>query len=191
MNMRDNLAYQEERREELINGEIVMMAPASTNHTFTSGNIYGIFWNYLKGRKCTPIADGSTVYLTDNDHFVPDFMVVCDPDKIKSDGVFGAPDLVVEVLSPSTMRNDKTRKKDTYAKYGVREYWLVSPGDKSVEVYRTDGRDFILHDIYALLPDWQLAKMSKEERSAVVTHFKCSLFDDLDISLEDIFYRTF
>ena len=59
MNMRDNLAYQEERREELINGEIVMMAPASTNHTFTSGNIYGIFWNYLKGRKCTPIADGS------------------------------------------------------------------------------------------------------------------------------------
>lgn len=191
MNMRDNLAYQEERREELINGEIVMMAPASTNHTFTSGNIYGIFWNYLKGRKCTPIADGSTVYLTDNDHFVPDFMVVCDPDKIKSDGVYGAPDLVVEVLSPSTMRNDKTRKKDTYAKYGVREYWLVSPGDKSVEVYRTDGRDFILHDIYALLPDWQLAKMSKEERSAVVTHFKCSLFDDLDISLEDIFYRTF
>ena len=112
MNMRDNLAYQEERREELINGEIVMMAPASTNHTFTSGNIYGIFWNYLKGRKCTPIADGSTVYLTDNDHFVPDFMVVCDPDKIKSDGVYGAPDLVVEVLSPSTMRNDRNRKKD-------------------------------------------------------------------------------
>ena len=123
--------------------------------------------------------------------FIPDMMVVCDPDKIRGSGVFGAPDLVVEVLSPSTMRNDKTRKKDTYAKYGVREYWLVSPGDKSVEVYRTDGRDFILHDIYALLPDWQLAKMSKEERSAVVTHFKCSLFDDLDISLEDIFYRTF
>ena len=191
MNMRDNLAYQEERREELINGEIVMMAPASTNHTFTTGNIYGIFWNYLKGRKCTPIADGSTVYLTDNDHFVPDFMVVCDPDKIKSDGVYGAPDLVVEVLSPSTMRNDRKRKKDVYAKCGVREYWLVSPGDKFVEVYRADGTGFILHDIYALLPNWQLARMSDEERAAVVTHFKCSLFDDLDISLEDVFYRTF
>ena len=189
--MCSNLAYQEERRRELIDGKIVMMVPASINHTFTSGNIYSIFWNYLKGKKCTPIADGSTVYLTDKDHFVPDFMVVCDPEKIKSEGIYGAPDLVVEVLSPSTMRNDKTRKKDVYAKCGVREYWLVSPGDKSVEVYHTDGTELILHDIYALYPDWQLARMSGEERAAVVTHFQCSLFDDLDISLEDIFYRTF
>ena len=104
--MCSNLAYQEERRRELIDGKIVMMVPASINHTFTSGNIYSIFWNYLKGKKCTPIADGSTVYLTDKDHFVPDFMVVCDPEKIKSEGIYGAPDLVVEVLSPSTMRND-------------------------------------------------------------------------------------
>ena len=118
-------------------------------------------------------------------------MVVCDPDKIKSDGIHGAPDLVVEVLSPSTARNDKTRKKDVYARCGVREYWLVSPGDKTVEVYRADGTGFAFHDIYALRPDWELAKMSGEERAAVVTHFKCSLFDDLDISLEDIFYRTF
>ena len=131
------------------------------------------------------------VYLTDKDHFVPDFMVVCDPDKIKSDGVHGAPDLVVEVLSPSTARNDKTRKKDVYARCGVREYWIIHPEDKSVDVYRTDGTEFILHDIYSLHPDWMLAKMSEEERAAVVTHFKCSLFDDLDISLEDIFYRTF
>ncbi len=189
--MSENLAYQEERREELIGGKVVMMAPASTNHTFTSGNIYGIFWNYLKGKRCTPISDGSTVYLTDEDHFVPDMMVVCDPNIIKSDGIYGAPDLVVEVLSRSTMRNDRTRKKDVYARCGVREYWLVSPGDKSVEVYRSDGTDFVLHDIYALHPDWELAQMSEEERAAVVTHFKCSLFDDLDISLEDIFYRTF
>ena len=173
--MSDNLAYQEERREELIGGKVVMMSPASTNHTFVSGNIHGIFWHYLKGKKCTPISDGSTVYLTDDDHFVPDFMVVCDPDKIKSDGIHGAPDLVVEVLSPST----------------VREYWLVDPASKSVEVYRTDGSEFVLHDIYAQRPDWELAKMSEEERAALETHFKCSLFDDLDISLEDIFYRTF
>ena len=189
--MSDNLAYQEERRTELIGGKVVMMAPASTNHTFVSGNIHGIFWHYLKGKKCTPISDGSTVYLTDEDHFVPDMMVVCDTDKIKSDGIHGAPDLVVEVLSPSTARNDKTHKKEVYARCGVREYWLVSPGDKTVEVYRTDGIEFVLHDIYVLRPDWELAKMSEEERAALETHFKCSLFDDLDISLEDIFYRTF
>ena len=191
--MNNNLAYQyqEDRHEELIGGRIVMMAPAFTNHTLISGNIYGIFWNYLKGKKCTPISDGSTVYLTDEDHFVPDMMVVCDPDKIKPDGVHGAPDLVVEVLSPSTARNDKTHKKSVYAHCGVREYWLVSPGDKTVEVYRTDGTELILHNIHALPPDWMLAKMSEEERAALETHFKCSLFDDLDIALEDVFYRTF
>jgi len=189
--MSDNLAYQEERREELIDGKVVAMAPASTNHTFTSGNIYYLFAHYLRGKKCTPIADGSTVYLTDDDHFVPDFMVVCDPEKIQNDGIHGAPDLVVEVLSPGTMRNDKTHKKDVYAKCGVQEYWLVNPADKSVEIYRTDGTGFVLHDIYALRPGWELARISEEERAAVVTHFKCSLFDDLDISLDDIFYRTF
>lgn len=191
--MSSNLAYQyqEERREELIGGKIVMMSPAFTNHTLVSGNIYRIFGNYLYGKKCTPISDGSTVYLTDEDHFVPDMMVVCDPDKIKPDGVYGAPDLAVEVLSPSTARNDKTHKKSVYAQCGVREYWLVSPGDKTVEVYRTDGTELILHNIYALPPDWMLAKMSEEERAALETHFKCSLFDDLDISLEDVFYRTF
>ncbi len=189
--MSENLAYQEDRREELINGKIVMMAPASTNHTFTSGNIYRIFGNYLHGKKCTPISDGTTVFLTDTDHFVPDFMVVCDPGKIKVNGVHGAPDLVVEVLSLSTMRNDRSHKKDVYARCGVREYWLVNPADKSVEVYLNSEAEFVLHDIYALRPDWELEKMSEDERAAVVTHFKCSLFDDLEISLEDIFYRTF
>ncbi len=190
--MSGNLAYQEERREELIGGKVVMMSPRPRwNHMSVAGNIYNIFSNYLRGKKCTPIQDGFDLYLDDENRFVPDFMVVCDPEKIKSDGVHGAPDLVVEVLSPSTMRNDRKRKKDVYAKCGVREYWLVSPGDKFVEVYRADGTGFILHDIYALLPDWQLARMSDEERAAVVTHFKCSLFDDLDISLEEIFYRTF
>jgi len=189
--MSGNLAYQEERREELIGGKIVAMSPASTNHTFTSGNIYRIFGNYLHGKKCTPISDGSTVYLTDEDHFVPDMMVVCAPDKIKPDGIHGAPDLVVEVLSPSTAKNDRAHKKEVYAKCGVREYWIVDPANKSVEVYRSDGTGFILHDIYALHPDWMLAKMSEKERATVVTHFKCGLFDDLDISLEDVFYRTF
>jgi len=189
--MSGNLAYQEDRREELIGGKIVMMAPATSNHNRIAGNIFSLFHHYLKGKKCEPFGDGENVYLTDADRFVPDFTVVCDPDKVKKDGIHGAPDLVVEVLSPSTMRNDKTHKKDVYAKCGVREYWLIHPEDKSVEVYRTDGTEFVLHDVYALHPDWMLAKMSEEDRAAVVTHFKCCLFDDLDISLEDIFYRTF
>lgn len=189
--MNENLAYQEEPREELIDGKVVMMSPRpSFNHNQAAFNIARLFANYLQGHKCTPIADGMDLYLTEENIFVPDFMVVCDPDKIKSDGIHGAPDLVVEVLSPSTARNDRTCKMEIYARCGVREYWLVSPGDKTVEVYRTSGTEFVLHDIYALHPDWQLAQMSEEERAALITHFKCSLFDDLNISLDDIFYRT-
>ena len=194
--MNDNLAYQDDfaakRREELIDGKLVMMSPRpAVNHNRIAFNIAVLFDHYLKGKKCTPFSDGVDLYLDDNNRFVPDMMVVCDPEKIKPDGIYGAPDLVVEVLSPSTMRNDKTRKKDVYARCGVQEYWLVSPNEKSVEIYRADGSELIFHDIYTLYPDWQLAQMSEEERAAVETHFKCSLFDDLDISLEDIFYRTF
>lgn len=190
--MDSNLAYQEERREELIGGKIVMMSPRpSVNHNRVASNIFWLFENYLRQKRCTPFSDGTDLYLTEDDRFIPDVMIVCDPDKIKSDGVHGAPDLVAEVLSPSTMRNDKTYKKDMYARCGVREYWLVSPDEKSVEIYRVNGSEFTLHNIYVLHPDWQIAQMSEDERAAVETHFKCSLFDDLDISLEDIFYRTF
>ncbi len=189
--MSNNLAYQEERREELIGGKVVMMSPAASDHNRIARNILSLFHHYLKGKKCEPFGDSEKVFLTKTEHFVPDMMVVCDPDKIKPDGVHGAPDLVVEVLSPSTARNDKSHKKDVYAKCGVREYWLVNPSDKSVEIYRTNGTELAFCDLYMLRPDWELAQMSEEERAAVVTHFKCSLFDDLDISLEDIFYRTF
>ena len=189
--MIENLAYQEERREELIDGRVVMMSPAATNHNRIANNLNRIFGNYLHGKVCEPFGDGEKVFLTKTDHYVPDFMVVCDPSKVKHDGVHGAPDLVAEILSPGTMRNDKTRKKEVYAKCGVREYWLISPGDRSVEVFRTDGTEFVLHDIYTMRPDWELAQMTEAERAALPTHFKCSLFDDLDISIEDIFYRTF
>ena len=194
--MPNNLAYQDDfeqkRRRELIDGQLVMMSPRPAwNHNRIAFNIATLFDVYLRGNKCTPIADGTDLFLDDKNHYVPDFMVVCDPNKIKSDGVHGAPDLVVEVLSPSTAKNDKTIKKEVYARCGVREYWLVDPSGKSLEVYRTNGTEFILHDVYAMHEDWEIKQMTEEELAAVPTHFKCSLFDDLEISIEDIFYRTF
>ena len=186
--MRDNLAYQEKAREELIGGEVVMMAPSPLwNHTAATGNIFGIFRDYLKGKKCTPIQDGFDLHLDEENVFVPDFMVVCDPDKIKRTGVYGAPDLVVEVLSRSTAKNDKTRKKDTYARCGVKEYWLVSPVGEYVEVYLLTEGKFVLQEVYTYQP-WNKEVWTEKERAQAVTQFKCSLFDDLDIQLEDIFY---
>ena len=188
--MNTNLAYQDEFQEELINGEVVAMSPAATNHNKIATNIAGIFWNFLKGKKCVPFADGEVVYLTEEDHFIPDFMVVCDPEKVRHDGVHGAPDLVVEILSPGTAHNDRGRKMDVYAKCGVREYWIVSPGEKSVEQYLQDNGRLVLKAVYAIHPEPMLARMSEKERAAVVTAFQCSLFDDLIIQLADVFERV-
>lgn len=186
--MSDNLAYQEEPWEELIDGEAVAMSPRPTfNHNRIASRIYWAFENYLKGKRCTVIADGTDLYLSEKDRFVPDMMVVCDRDKIQENGVHGGPDLVVEVLSHSTANRDRGYKKNVYAKYGVREYWIVNPADRSVEVYLLRGGDLVFDHIYALYPDSVLERMTEAERSAVETHFKCSLYDDFDIPLEDIF----
>lgn len=188
--MDSNLAYREEFREELIGGQIVAMAPAATNHNRIATNISRIFGNYLLGKTCEPFGDGEKVFLTKTEHYVPDFMIVCDPEKVKWDGVHGAPDLVAEVLSPGTAKVDKSHKKDAYARSGVREYWIISTAEKSVEQYFLQDGGFVLDAVYTLYADYMLESMSEQERAQVPSHFKCSLFDDLDISLEDVFYRT-
>lgn len=186
--MSSNLAYQDELREELVNGQFVAMSPRpTTQHNRIAGNIFWIFRTYLNKRRCSPFADGTDLYLTDKDIFVPDFMIVCDRDKIKGDGVHGAPDLVAEVLSPGTAKRDRGYKMEVYAKCGVKEYWIVSPESQSVEVYHNSGAQFRLHEVYSVYPDWMLEKMKPEERAQVITTFQCSLYSDLDIPLDDIF----
>ena len=188
--MDSNLAYQDERWEELIHGKVVMMAPASVNHNRVVANISRIFGNYLNGRTCEAFSDGAAVYLTDEDYFIPDVMVVCDPDKVHADGIYGAPDLVVEILSQSTARYDRGRKKDIYEQTGVREYWIVNPADKVLEQYLLQDKKLVLSAVYAVHPEWELRRMKPEELANVKTEFRCSLYDDLTISLEDIFARV-
>ena len=177
--MGGNLAYQEDRREELIGGKVVMMSPASAGHT------------YVAGKKCVPFGDGLLVHLTDEDKFVPDMMVVCDRDKIKRTYIDGAPDLVVEVLSPGTAKNDKGYKKRVYESSGVPEYWLVNPADKSIEVYLLENGRYTVDNVYTLYPAEELEEMTDEERAAIVTEFRCHLYDDLIIRLDDIFGDLF
>ena len=189
--MESALAHEFERDEETIGGKVIKTVSPPTNHIFVAGNLYNIFSNYLHGKQCVPFPDGATLFLEDREEYKPDMMVVCDPDKIHADGgVHGAPDLVVEVLSPSTARNDRGHKKDAYEKHGVREYWIVSPGDQFIEQYALENGRFVLRDVYAHYPAFMLRKMSEEEKSAIVTEFKCTLFDDLTIKLEDVFYRV-
>jgi len=91
---------------EVLNGKIVAMASASVNHATVTINILSIFKRHFKGMFYRVFSEVD-VFLSDKDTFIPDLMVVCKPDIIKRNGINGAPDLVVEVLSPSTIRYDR------------------------------------------------------------------------------------
>ena len=189
--MDGNLAYKLEPREEIIGGEVVMMASPSSNHNRVAGNIHTIFDVYLNGRPCEPFGDNEALYLEeDREEYQPDMMVVCDPEKVRDRGVFGAPDLVVEVLSPSTARYDRGHKRDVYEAHGVREYWIVDPMSRNVEQYVLEDGKFVLWDVYHQYPPSELEDMKEKDRAKVVTEFRCSLFDDLTIRLDDIFRRV-
>ena len=196
--MNENLAYKdfpylEAWREEQIAGKWIAIAPALVNHNRIKRNITRLFDEYLDGRDCEALPDGTAVYLTETDYYYPDVCVVCDPEKVKEDGIYGPPDLVVEVLSPGTAKYDRGRKMQIYGSSGVREYWLVNPADKVVEQYLpAEGQKgrLELHEVYAVHPECELKRMKPEELAAIRTEFKCSLYDDLIIRLEDIFRRV-
>lgn len=186
--MNTSLAYQEEPWEELIGGEVVFMSPRpSIAHYEIADNIHHLFRQYLKGKTCRSFGDGVDLYLSETNHLIPDGMIVCDRSKIKPNGVHGAPDLVVEVLSPGTVRYDRGEKLAAYEKAGVREYWIVSPAGRSVEQYLVKSGHFVIQEAYTLLPEDVMECMTQEERQRLVTSFRCSLYDDLEISLYDIF----
>ncbi len=191
MAINDNLACQEEPLYEILDGKVLAMSPAAPRHNRIAGNIFLIFGNYLKKKKCVPLGDGTAVYLDEQNRFIPDFMVVCDRSKIQSKWVYGAPDLLVEILSPSTARNDRMRKKDVYAASGVPEYWIVSPEEQSIEVYLLRDGAYTLDNLYAYCSDEDQADMTEAEKAGLTAEFKCHLFDDLTIRLEDIFGDLF
>jgi Uma2 family endonuclease len=138
-----------------------------------------------------PYTDGVDLYLTDKDRFIPDMMVVCNRDIIKRDGIYGAPDLVVEVLSFSTRNYDRGHKKDTYERCGVREYWIVDIESHSVEVYLLVDGKFRLDYTYIEIPDVDLKRMEPEERDAIRKEIRTSLYEDLLIPVEDVFSNVF
>lgn len=194
----DNLAYINDRnikiKTELIDGKIFMMSPRPrVEHATVCTNIASEFRSYLKGKTCRAFCDGVDVFLDENNRFIPDTMIVCNPDIIKHDGIHGAPDLVVEVLSKTTAKNDRSKKKYTYAKYGVKEYWIVDVWSKSVEVYYNQDNWFVLDNIYYYLTDEEIAEnnnMSDNDIDKIKEYtdsIKVSICDNLIVKLKDIF----
>ena len=146
----DYLVWPDNERAELLNGNVVMMSPPSRAHQFASIALASQLYQFLRGKTCEAYAAPFAVRLFEHagdtpdrvDTVVePDISVVCDPGKLDEHGCKGAPDLVIEILSPSTQRHDRVTKYNLYEQAGVKEYWIVGLEDMTVQVFAlNDGR---------------------------------------------------
>ncbi len=180
----DYLTWQLEETVELIRGKIMLMAPApNLKHQSIITNLGGALFNYFHKKPCrlfyapfdVSLFDSRKSKLADREIFTviqPDLCVICDPDKLTEQGCSGAPDWVIEILSPNNSKRDARIKFDLYEENGVTEYWLVYPYEQSVYqfVLNEQGQKYQLHGMYA-------------QDGLAVPY----LFPDLQIDLADVF----
>jgi len=141
---KDYLSWPDEFRCELINGVIYDMSAAPRRaHQDVLGDLVDIFRAFFKGKRCKVYFAPFDVILTafgdresDSDTVVqPDLSVFCDRSKLTTLGATGAPDLAVEILSPSTAFKDQEEKRILYERHRVREYWVINPANETAMIY--------------------------------------------------------
>jgi len=141
-------AWETDERFELIDGVAYAMAAPSTPHQAISMELSRQFGNYLKGKRCRVFAAPFDVCLNalgDDDYTVvqPDLIIVCDPSKLDGKRCNGAPDMAIEILSPSSSDMDMFKKFAKYQQAGVSEYWMVNPVSRMVYAHiLKNGRYF-------------------------------------------------
>lgn len=135
----------EGQRAELIDGQIYSMAPPSTAHQRILSFLHATIYTHIhaKGGLCEVIPAPFAVFMHNEDesdltnYLEPDISVICDPDKIDEKGCHGAPDWIIEIVSPSSRRFDYYTKLALYRANGVREYWIVDPMKRTILLYDT------------------------------------------------------
>jgi len=178
----DYLTWFDNVRRELIDGFISLMSPAPSNkHQKVSNDLNGFIWNYLRGKKCQIRQAPFDVRLPKNkseNHnqliynvVQPDICIICDPLKLDDKGCIGAPDMIVEILSSSSSKHDIQTKSQLYQDNGVKEYWIVFPYEKVVEVFLLDENSKYISQ----------GKFAEDEL------VKVNIFEDLHIDLAEIF----
>lgn len=148
----DYLAWPEDQRIELMDGVIYDMAAPLDIHQLIVLELGTIFRNYVRNKKCqcVPFISPIDVQLDmDNKTMVqPDVLILCDRNKLKDGRIYGAPDFIVEVLSPSTRKKDMIKKLSKYQAAGVKEYWIVDTKERKVIVYSNmtpESKDIMIY----------------------------------------------
>ena len=174
-NYNEYLKWDDDVRYELIDGVPYAMASPSRLHQKTSMKLSSQFSNFLRGKTCEVYNAPFDVRLNfdsfDDIVVQPDILVVCDESKHDGKSVKGAPDMVIEIISPYNARHDTIIKFRLYQRAGVKEYWIVDPGTKTVQVYILQNGKYGVGKIY--------------RDDDVIT---VNIFKDCDINLADVFY---
>ena len=170
-----------EQRFELIDGIIYNLASPSFRHQHAVHEIHGAFYNWFKGKSCTPLTSPFDITFLKDENNVsvvqPDIVVICDQEnRDDRDRYKGIPTLVVEVLSPSTRSKDLTKKLDLYMQSGVKEYWIVDPNNEQISIYQLADQDIVNNITYFKHKD-------KGEGHEARSFY----FDGLQVYLQDIF----
>lgn len=141
----DYLSWPEDERVEIIDGDSYLLAAPSRIHQKVLSELHRQIANFLVGKECEVYPapfhvvldlEGNTSNEEDIQHiFEPDITIVCDTSKLDDAGCKGTPDMIVEVISPSTARRDKIVKFNKYEQAGVKEYWIIEPQEKIVSVF--------------------------------------------------------
>jgi Uma2 family endonuclease len=176
----DYLKWQFQDRVELIKGFVLKMSPApNLSHQRVSQNLSGCFYENFKRKSCNVFVAPFDVRLPiqiEKNHTTvvqPDLCIICDESKLDKQGCNGAPDLIVEIISPNNTKHDLHTKFNLYQEAGVQEYWIIEPLEKILIIYTLRNQEYI-----GLRPQ-------TEEES-----INSPLFPDLKIALEDVFYRV-
>jgi Uma2 family endonuclease len=157
----DYLTWKFSERVELYKGWIMKMAPSpSVSHQKSNTFLIWAMYDFFQKSKCEIFTAPLDVRLLDSksskkkkneDIFTvvqPDIMVVCDLEKIDNQGIIGAPDLIVEIISPGNSKKELKYKYELYELNGVKEYWVVNPLEKNIMLYILVGNNFELHKIF-------------------------------------------
>ncbi len=159
---------------EWIDGQIYVLASPSTAHQRVSIRSSSIFFKYFRKSECEVLAAPFDVKLTkeelESQLVIPDLVVICDKSGLNEKRYEGVPSLIIEILSPSNQHHDLLIKMNLYAKFGVKEYWIVDPITKSISIYALDDTN---HYIQAAVKTNSL--------------IESRLFKDLSVDLDDLF----
>ena len=166
----DYLTWPDEPRKEIINGVSYALASPTVRHQELSMRLSVVMGPFFKGKPCRLFVAPLDVVLSEDTVVQPDLLVVCDPKKITGACIRGTPDLVIEILSPSSASYDRLLKFKRYADAGVKEYWLVSPELAMIEIFTLDGGSFRLDDGFM-----------QQER------LRSALFSELAFAMADVF----